>query len=146
MSALRAARVEMARITARVRVGTALRCNLPAAMYRMLRVGGTVLWYWDKPLPRWTRPYAVTSVSGAIARIDNGDRQTFASVYRLKVYHEKIFLERDSGHATTATGGDGTDERIGEVNAELGDATSGQRTDYITVPAVSGGQMRLGRP
>lgn len=54
MMALRLAGDEMARITARARIETALSRNTPGAADAIIRMGETVLWYRDKPIERWT--------------------------------------------------------------------------------------------
>lgn len=89
MRALQAARTGMTMSTVQARVCAALRHNDPACSNSLLYVGDKVLWYRDKPVAKWTGPFIVTSMGGALARINNGDCQITTSIDRLKRYHAR---------------------------------------------------------
>lgn len=92
MMTLWLARDEMARITARTRIETALLRNTPGAAYAIIRIYDTVLWYRDKPIGRWTDLFAVTSVTDSVVWVNNGNRLAVAPINRVNRYYKRRLL------------------------------------------------------
>ena len=87
--AMHAARSEMVKVTARQRITTSLRRNVPSAADHEISIGSVVLIYKERPRNEWVGPYKVMAGDNNNLLLNVNGRIVPASVDKVKPYKSK---------------------------------------------------------
>lgn len=93
MKAMHAARKEMATITAKSRIDTARRMNVPAASGSDLAIGMEVLVYREKPEDIWVGPFKIMDLNNKMVHVNIDGENRRLSIDKIKLYLSSETLE-----------------------------------------------------